>query len=175
MVFCCQNCFDLLREKTFEIRGWRPRICNVFEITRAIYSNSERSEQFLVTECFFNLFLEVSQIYFFRFLNSVVQDLHLSKLRNLMDFSTCKCSNISCTFLHPNDFFFNLNSDCSNSLNLRNLQEQVKKHSVTYLKLFWPFTVWVVFTWSQNFCKLLAFSLEFQKFFLITSTNFFSQ
>ena len=31
-----------------------------FEITRTIYSNSERSEQFLVTKCFFNLFLEVS-------------------------------------------------------------------------------------------------------------------
>ena len=47
--------------KTFEIRGWRPRICEFFEIIRTIYSNSERSEQFLVTECFFNLFLEVSQ------------------------------------------------------------------------------------------------------------------
>ena len=34
-------------------------ICKNFEITKAIYSNSERSEQFLVTECFFNLFLEV--------------------------------------------------------------------------------------------------------------------
>ena len=32
------------------------------EITRTICSNSERSEQFLVTECFFNLFLEVSQV-----------------------------------------------------------------------------------------------------------------
>ena len=31
---------------------WRPRICKIFEITRTIYSNSERSEQFLVTECF---------------------------------------------------------------------------------------------------------------------------
>ena len=31
-------------------------------MTRTIYSNSGRSEQFLVTECFFNLFLEVSQI-----------------------------------------------------------------------------------------------------------------
>ena len=31
-------------------------------LTRTIYSNSERSEQFLVTECFFNLFLEVSHI-----------------------------------------------------------------------------------------------------------------
>ena len=29
---------------------------------RTIFSDSERSEQFLVTECFFNLFLEVSQI-----------------------------------------------------------------------------------------------------------------
>ena len=35
----------------------------IFEITRAIYSNSERSEQFLVTQCFFNLFLKVSQIH----------------------------------------------------------------------------------------------------------------
>ena len=30
--------------------------------SRTIYSNSERSEQLLVTECFFNLFLEVSHI-----------------------------------------------------------------------------------------------------------------
>ena len=30
------------------------RICKIFEITRTIYSNSERSEQFSVTECFFN-------------------------------------------------------------------------------------------------------------------------
>ena len=46
------------REKLlkFEAEG------KIFEITRTIYSNSERSEQFLVTECFFNLFLEVSQI-----------------------------------------------------------------------------------------------------------------
>ena len=34
----------------------RLRICKIFEIIRAIYSNSERSEQFLVTEWFFNLF-----------------------------------------------------------------------------------------------------------------------
>ena len=27
------------REKTFEIRGWRQRICKKFEITRTIYSN----------------------------------------------------------------------------------------------------------------------------------------
>ena len=42
-------------QKTLEIRGGRPRICKIFEITRTIYSNSERSEQFLVTESFFNL------------------------------------------------------------------------------------------------------------------------
>ena len=46
------------REKLV-IRGWRPRICKNFEITRTIYSSKERSEQFLVTECFFNLFPEV--------------------------------------------------------------------------------------------------------------------
>ena len=40
-------------EKTFEIRGCRTRICEIFEITRTIHSNSERSEQFLETECFF--------------------------------------------------------------------------------------------------------------------------
>ena len=33
-----------------------------FEITRRIYSNSDRSEQFLVTECFLNFFLEVSDV-----------------------------------------------------------------------------------------------------------------
>ena len=52
----------LWSRKTFEIRGWKLRICKNFEITSTIYSNSERTKQFLVTECFFNLFLEVSQI-----------------------------------------------------------------------------------------------------------------
>ena len=67
---CYQNCSDqlwekivLVIEKTFEIRGWKPRIFKKFEITWAICSNSEWSEQFVATECFFNLFLEVSQIY----------------------------------------------------------------------------------------------------------------
>ena len=61
MVFCYQNCSDLLWEK-LEFRGWRPWICKIFEITRTIYSSSERSEQFFVTDYFFNLFLEVSNI-----------------------------------------------------------------------------------------------------------------
>ena len=51
-----------VRKNCSSDRGWRPRIFKIFEITRTIYSNSERSEQFLVTECFFNLFLEVSHI-----------------------------------------------------------------------------------------------------------------
>jgi hypothetical protein len=58
----CEKKMFYWSRKTFEIRGWRPRICKIFEITRTIFSNSERSEQFLVTECFFNLFLEVSHI-----------------------------------------------------------------------------------------------------------------
>ena len=66
MVFFYQNCSDLLWEKmfqwsrkTFEIWGWRSRICKFSVITRTNYSNSEWTEQFLVTECFFNLFLEI--------------------------------------------------------------------------------------------------------------------
>ena len=50
MVFCYQNYSDLLWEKknvlVIEKNFW------IFEITRTIYSNSERSEQFLVRECF---------------------------------------------------------------------------------------------------------------------------
>jgi hypothetical protein len=34
---------------TFEIRGWRPRICKSFDISRTIYSNSEMSEQVFFT------------------------------------------------------------------------------------------------------------------------------
>ena len=53
MVFCYQNC---------SVRKNWPRICKIFEITRTIYSNGTRSKQFLVTESFFNLFLEFFQI-----------------------------------------------------------------------------------------------------------------
>ena len=63
----------------------------------------------------------------------------------------------------------NLNSNCSNLLDIRNHQEQVKK-AFCYQKLFWPFTVWInYFSDRQNFCK---FSLEFQTFFSITRTIF---
>ena len=56
----CEKKLSKWSRKTFKIRGGRPRICKLLEITRTIYSNSERSEQFLVTKYFFNLFLEVS-------------------------------------------------------------------------------------------------------------------
>ena len=59
----CLN--GILLPKLFRPTGRKKNVLVIeknFEITRTIYSNSERSEQFLVTECFFNLFLEVSQI-----------------------------------------------------------------------------------------------------------------
>ena len=71
MVFFFQNCSDLLWEKNcsgdweellkFEAEGWefakflRP-------LYRTIYSNSEKSVQFLKTECFLKSFLEVRTI-----------------------------------------------------------------------------------------------------------------
>ena len=67
-------------------------------------------------------------------------------------------------FLHVSKsryFFSNWNSNYTNLLDLRNLQEVVKKkHSVTKncsdLSLF-----------DQNFCKFLAFSVTFHDFFFI--------
>ena len=43
-----QTFSNLFLASAIEIRGLQPRICKIFEITRTIYSNSERSEQFLV-------------------------------------------------------------------------------------------------------------------------------
>ena len=56
MVFCYQNCSDLLWEKNILV------IEKNFWNSRTIYSNCESSQQFLLTECFFNLFLKVSHI-----------------------------------------------------------------------------------------------------------------
>ena len=53
IVFCYQNCSDLLWEKIVPVN--KKNRCKFIENTRTIYSNSERPEQFLVTECFFNL------------------------------------------------------------------------------------------------------------------------
>ena len=64
MVFCYQNCSDILwetsdREKLLKSKAEGREFA---KITRTIFSKSERSEHFLVTKCFFNLFLEVSHI-----------------------------------------------------------------------------------------------------------------
>ena len=57
-------------------------------ITRTIYSNSERSEQCLATECLFNLFLDCS----WRFLlSNKLEQLEL-KLEKNWDLKTCKRS-----------------------------------------------------------------------------------
>ena len=60
-VFCYQN-FLVIEKNIWNSRLKAENLQN-FEITRTIYSNSERSEQFVVTECFLNVFLEVFQIY----------------------------------------------------------------------------------------------------------------
>ena len=59
MVFYYQNCSDLLWEKIvimIKVTFWNSRLrdenLQIFEITRTIYTNSERSELFFVTTCF---------------------------------------------------------------------------------------------------------------------------
>ena len=61
VLFCFENYSGLLWEKIVEViernfckmPGGRPRIWKMFEITRIIYSNSERTEQFLEWNTFF--------------------------------------------------------------------------------------------------------------------------
>ena len=72
MVFRYQNCSDLTVRKNcssdqenllkFKAEGREFEITRIILVTRTIYSNSERLEQVLATECFFDLFLEVSHI-----------------------------------------------------------------------------------------------------------------
>ena len=56
MVFCTKIVLTYCEKKLFSDRE------KLFEITSTINSNSERSDNFLATECYFNLFLEVSHI-----------------------------------------------------------------------------------------------------------------
>ena len=80
-------------------------------------------------------------------------------------------SNFSCMFLNLNNFFLDLNSNCSALLDLKNLQEQVKKHSgiknYSVLSLFEQ----IVLEISKNL-QFLGHSFEFQTFFSITRTFF---
>ena len=69
LVLCYQNCSDLLWGKidlAFQKNFWNSRLkaesFKNFEITKTIYWNSERSEEFFGNRMLFNLFLEVSHI-----------------------------------------------------------------------------------------------------------------
>ena len=91
-------------------------------------------------------------------------------MSNLIEYYGCnntKLLNFPVDFWIPISFS-NLNSNCSNLLDLRNLQEQFKK-IFCYQKLFWPFTVWIN---CSSDLKMFAISLKFQKFFSITRTIF---
>ena len=66
----------------------------------------------------------------------------------------CIYLNFSCMFLNPN-IFSSLNSNCSNLLDVRNLQEQVKK-AFCYQKLFRPFTVWIYLFYLTSESKKLT-------------------
>ena len=88
-------------------------------------------------------------------------------------------SNFSCMFLNP-IFFSNLNYNCSNLFDMRNLQEQVKK-AFCYQKLFWPFTVWINCSSDlKNFANsrpsasnFKSFSQSLEQFFLTVGQNNF--
>ena len=88
--------------------------------------------------------------------------------------------NFSCMFLNPNTFS-NSNSNCSNSYDLRNLQEQVKK-ALCHQKLFWPFTIWINCSSDlKNFANSLpsasnftSFSRSLEHFFLTVGQNNFA-
>ena len=62
--------------------------------------------------------------------------------------------------------FSNLNYNCSNLSNMRNLQEQVKK-AFCYQKLFWPFTIWINCSSDLKiFANFKSFSRSPEHFFL---------
>ena len=65
LVFCYQICSNLLWEKIVLVikkNVWNLRLkaenWQKYWVTRTIHSNSERSEKFLITKCFFLLVLE---------------------------------------------------------------------------------------------------------------------
>ena len=80
----------------------------------------------------------------------------------------------SCMFLNSNIFFSNLNYDYSNSLNMRNLQELVKK-AFCCQKLFWPFTVWINCSRDlKNFANYWPSALNFKSFSWLLEKAFFA-
>ena len=75
----------LVIEKNFRNSRGKAENFENFEIIGTIYSNSESSGHFLVTECFFNLFLEVSQIWWIRTIKIQIG-------KNYWDLETCRKS-----------------------------------------------------------------------------------
>ena len=73
-----------------------------------------------------------------------------------------------------------MNSNCSNLLDMRNLQDQVKK-TFCHQKLFWPFTVWINCSSDlKNFAdsrpsasNFKSFSRSLEQFFLTAGQNNF--
>ena len=73
-----------------------------------------------------------------------------------------------------------MNYNCSNLLDMRNLQEQVKK-AFCYQKLFWPFTVWINCSSDLKFFEnsrlsasnFKSFSRSLEQFFLTVGQNNF--
>ena len=88
-------------------------------------------------------------------------------------------SNFSCFFLHPRKCS-NLNYNCSNLLDMRDLQEQVKK-AFCYQKILWPFTVWINCSSDlKNFANsrpsasnFKTFYTSLEQFFLTVGQNNF--
>ena len=67
----------------FEVEG--REFAKFLKSHRTIYSNSERLEQFLVKECFFKLFLEVSHV-------SSIRAIIIQIGKNYWDLETCRKS-----------------------------------------------------------------------------------
>ena len=73
-----------------------------------------------------------------------------------------------------------MNYYCSNLLNIRNLQEQVKK-ALCYQKFFWPFTVWIncssdlknIASSRPSASNFKSFSRSLEHFFLTVGRNNF--
>ena len=98
MAFCFQNCSDLLLEKNVLVIEKTLEFAKFLRsLNRTIYSNSERWEQFLKQNTFFNLFLEVSQIEYIRTTRIPIGiQKHAGKVwKSLKGEITCSCSNSS--------------------------------------------------------------------------------
>ena len=98
---------------------------------------------------------------------------HLDSVRCIWKISFL--TNFSWMFVNPN-IFSNLNYNCSNLWDIRNLQEQVKKVFCNQ-KLFWPFTAWIKGSDFKKFAnsRLSFFSITRHFFFSLFRNNFINK